>query len=38
MRQLSAEDEAARDAREMDDLAAGIKALARTLTLQECLK
>lgn len=38
LRPLSAEDEAARDAREMEDLAAGIKSLTRTLTLQECLK
>lgn len=34
----SAEEEAARDAREMDNLAADIKALCRTLTLPECMK
>lgn len=34
----SAEDEAARDAREMDTLAADIKSLCRGLTLPECMK
>ncbi|KAI3433318.1 hypothetical protein D9Q98_003136 [Chlorella vulgaris] len=37
-RQLAAEELAARDAREMEALAADVTALARTLTLQACLK